>query len=384
MKSEKRTILIFTDWYLPGYKAGGPISSCANLVELLGDDFNFKVVCGDRDYLETEPYAVVEPNKWIPVGKAQVMYLSPDRQKYGTIQSIIEQESADKIYLNGMFSKVFTLFPLIALRNNQSEVIVAPRGMLAPAAMGLKSFKKKAFLSLAKVFKLYSKVKFHATNSVEAHQISAWFGKIQVAVVENIPDLTTQEFSRKGHMKIENRLRLYSVARIAPEKNIHFALKCLKNIEPDIKVSFTVIGAIYNPDYYALCQKIVAGLENNVEVNFIGSMPKKEIPQIANEADFFFLPTAGENYGHAIVEALIHGVPVIISTKTPWRNLKESKLGFDVDLIEKEFSKTINEVGRWGRSEYETEYKKIRINAGALINLNKLRTEYTNIFDGRD
>jgi hypothetical protein len=43
----RRKILIFVDWFEPGFKAGGPIQSCRNLVESLGDDFDFYLVTGE-------------------------------------------------------------------------------------------------------------------------------------------------------------------------------------------------------------------------------------------------------------------------------------------------------------------------------------------------
>ena len=42
-------ILSFAGHYLPGYKAGGPIRSIANMVDQLGDEFDFRIVAGDRD-----------------------------------------------------------------------------------------------------------------------------------------------------------------------------------------------------------------------------------------------------------------------------------------------------------------------------------------------
>ena len=39
----KKKILCLTDHYLPGYKAGGPIRSIANLVEHLGDEFEIYI-----------------------------------------------------------------------------------------------------------------------------------------------------------------------------------------------------------------------------------------------------------------------------------------------------------------------------------------------------
>ena len=59
----KPVILIFIDWYLPAYKAGGPVRSIANLVENLKNDFIFKIVTGDRDLGDTKPFEQVTKNQ---------------------------------------------------------------------------------------------------------------------------------------------------------------------------------------------------------------------------------------------------------------------------------------------------------------------------------
>jgi glycosyltransferase involved in cell wall biosynthesis len=46
----------------------------------------------------------------------------------------------------------------------------------------------------------------------------------------------------------------------------------------------------------------------------------------------FFLPTANENFGFVILEALLAGCPVLISDQTPWRNLAEKGIGWDLPL----------------------------------------------------
>jgi len=63
--------------YLPGYKAGGPIRSVANLIDALGDDFEFRVVTSDRDLGEDKAYDGIVKGSWQSVGKANVRYLSP-------------------------------------------------------------------------------------------------------------------------------------------------------------------------------------------------------------------------------------------------------------------------------------------------------------------
>jgi glycosyltransferase involved in cell wall biosynthesis len=44
------------------------------------------------------------------------------------------------------------------------------------------------------------------------------------------------------------------------------------------------------------------------------------------------LPTAGESFGYVIFEALAAGCPVLISDRTPWRDLDRSGVGWDLPL----------------------------------------------------
>jgi len=60
--------------------------------------------------------------------------------------------------------------------------------------------------------------------------------------------------------------------------------------------------------------------------------------------DLFFFPTLGENYGHVIMEALMAGCPVLLSDRTPWRNLTAAGVGWDLPLEQPErFSAVLEE-----------------------------------------
>jgi glycosyltransferase involved in cell wall biosynthesis len=54
-------------------------------------------------------------------------------------------------------------------------------------------------------------------------------------------------------------------------------------------------------------------------VRFHGVINSHEFPSLAEKYDYFVLPTLGENYGHAIVESLALGLPILISDQTPWK-----------------------------------------------------------------
>ena len=66
-------ILVFVQYFRPAYRAGGAARSIANLVDHLGDEFDFHVVCRDRDLGDSEPFALSR-GQWTEVGKARVWY----------------------------------------------------------------------------------------------------------------------------------------------------------------------------------------------------------------------------------------------------------------------------------------------------------------------
>ena len=93
-------------------------------------------------------------------------------------------------------------------------------------------------------------------------------------------------------------------------------------------------------------------------------MEKEKIQSMLKEYHFLFMPSQGENYGHAIVESFMAGCPVIISDRTPWKNLQNCQLsiinyqlpvGWDIPLVEPErFAEVIQYCARMDQDEYDT------------------------------
>ncbi len=70
-----KKLLIITDWFAPGYKAGGPIQSCVNLCAALTSNYDFYVLTTDTDHGETKPYPGIEPDKWLHNAAAGHQYM---------------------------------------------------------------------------------------------------------------------------------------------------------------------------------------------------------------------------------------------------------------------------------------------------------------------
>ncbi len=367
-------VFVFTDWYLPGYKAGGPISSCANLISALGDSVRFKVVCGDRDYLDEEPYPDVVLNKWITTGHADVMYISAAKRKYSVIKKLLSDHKPDRVYINGLFSRVFSIFPLLASTKLQLKTIIAPRGMLAPGALGIKSRKKQAFLNLGKSFGVYRKSVFHATHSHEAEHIRQnVHSDCKIVELANIPKIVFP--AARSHKKKVKVLHMVSVARIAREKNIDFALNCLREIPGHIQIHFTLIGPVYDAGYSRQCRSIA--LPKNVTIEWVGPKTPIETGKLVGDSDLFFLPTLGENYGHAILEALLCGIPVLISDQTPWTGLSANGLGLDLPLGETmPYRDFIEKVAGMDDDAYAHAFGSVAQQAAKRVDLPKLIAGY--------
>ena len=338
----KSKVLIFIDWFLPGDKAGGPIRSCANLMDHLGNDFDFSVVTRDTDYTETKSYLGITSDAWniLPDGK-RVYYISANQLNKETISKLLSEEKYDVVYLNGIWSQAFTAWPMKQLKKSKfkGKVIVAARGMLAPSALAIKATKKKFYLYFIKWRNDFSNVIFHASNLQEASDIRKAIGdKNQIVIAGNLPRKISE--STQHTSKSTDKLRIISVARIAPEKNTLYAIEVLSKVKVAVESDF--YGPIYNEEYWIECKAATEKLPSNVKLNFMGPIPSENILNTLAKYDLFFLPTRGENFGHVILESLQAGTPVLISDQTPWKNLESLKVGWDLPLESQEkFVKTI-------------------------------------------
>lgn len=338
----KKKILVFIDWYLPGYKAGGPIQSVANLVAHLKDEYDFYIVTRNTDYCETIPYTNVVSDDWnVLENGVSVYYISAEKLNFSTIRSLIDKTKVDAVYLNGIYSLYFTLFPLWILNKKSNlKIVVAARGMFASGAMNIKRRKKQLFITVIKFLRLFSKVTFHATNANEKDEIQKVLGDVQIKIAANLPQKSIIDRLNIKDKKA-GELKLVNIARVAPEKNLLFALEVLKQVKT--AVTFDIYGPIYNQDYWIKCQGVIKELPENIKVNYRGSVESDKVLTTLQAYDFMFMPTLGENFGHIILQSLSVGCPVIISDKTPWKNLKEKNIGWDIDLLDKNMFITVIE-----------------------------------------
>lgn len=366
-----KKILICIPWFDPAFRAGGPVRSIVNLIKPLEKAYELYVFCGNED-LNKERLDVVS-YKWLDYSEnTKVMYVGKPNIRNWFIK--VQQDiQPDFIYVNGMYSMGFNLTPLIYGRN---KIVLAPRGMLHEGALRQKSFKKKLYFFLWKLMGFHKKVLFHATNEQEAEMIYSFFDKYcKVHVAENFPRL----FSTAYHPKKPNALNLLTVALISPMKNYHLVLNALKNIT--VEIHYTIAGPIKDAAYWNKCQEIIKEMPENVKVEYMGEVSPDQVEGLMRSKDVFILPSESENFGHAFVEALSAGRPVITSHFTPWNNLQTFNAGRNVNLDEQELIQAVHDYAKMDAADWD----KAQYDANAYIHAqfagNILLDKYSVIFN---
>jgi glycosyltransferase involved in cell wall biosynthesis len=371
-------ILLLTDWYEPGYRAGGPIRSCVHLAQLLSQEHECLVLTTNRDLGAPMPYPDIEPDTWIELRPGlRVYYASPERLSLHKLRKLILEARPDCLYLNSMYSRMFTLGPLAWHRVGllPVPVVLAPRGMLRAGALQFKATKKIGFLRLAGALGLYRDVHFHATDEQERRDVQRWFPKNPVQVLPNVPELPAEQATPV--QKQRGTLRLVFVGRISPVKNLDFLIDQLPGLQGNIHLD--IIGPLEDEAYWNICLQKLQGFS----WQYLGEQPHVQIRYVLQSSHVFALPTLGENFGHAIWEALAMGRPVLISDQTPWQNLEAVKAGWVCSLQKPEtFRQALRQAIELDQSEFDSWSQSTLQYAQTYFQQQDLAAEYSQLFRG--
>jgi glycosyltransferase involved in cell wall biosynthesis len=349
--NSKKVILCLLSEYLPGFKSGGPIKTISNLVNQLGDEFEFRIICRDRDLGDSFSYSGVIMDNWNKVGKAKVFYASSKTISFFGIIKILRKTKYDILYLNSFFNFYFTILPLF-LRYffvvTKKPCAIAPRGELAKNAIELKKKKKFLFLWLVKVFGLYNNLYWQASSQFELNDIRRELGliakKIKIAPdLISIPNLViNKNFKRKPGL-----FRIIFLSRISPIKNLDYLIKVFAKVKTPFE--FSIFGPKLDFDYWVQCKKLIDKLPSHIKVNIGEQIFPSKVKEVFSQYDLFAFPTKGENFGHVILESLSAGTPVLLSDQTFWQT--DKLLGLQTLSLNKKI--WVNAVDKWANLSKE-------------------------------
>lgn len=344
----KKRILIFYDYFLPGYKAGGPVQSLINLITTLQNEYEFIIITSAYDIGSKKPYAHIKLNNWnaVKIAECNVMVWYADKSiSYNLYHQILKNTKADIIFFNCMYSFRFFLYPILKkkqLFSKSANFIISPRGVLQKSALAVKSIKKNIYLTILKKTMLLKNMTWHATGIEEAAAIREFFGDmVNIKMVGNLPKRPVTALATI--VKQQSLLRLVHLSLITSVKNLKSLIQLLKGCSQ--KISLDIYGPIIDESYWNECNIEMSSLPLNIQINYKGNLSPQKVQETLQQYDAMILLTKGENFGHALFESLSVGRPIITSYFTPWNELTEKKAGWNVDIDNlKSISLLLNEL----------------------------------------
>ena len=368
-----KKIFVTIPWFNPAFKAGGPVRSVHNMICELNKDFEFYIFCSSKDVDSTD-ISVKALNTWIDFElNTKVWYQYPSNS-FKNINDQFKKIKPDMLYIVGLFSFEYNIYPYFILKSRLK--ILSVRGMLHPGALSQKPLKKKLFLSLFKILLDRKCTIFQVTDKIEKEFLYQAMGKdVKVKIAGNFPKINPQWENVKSK---HGTLRILTVALISPMKNHKLILQALKEI--DIQLTYDIVGAVKDIDYWNECLAIIETMPSNITVHIHGEMPPSSLDDFYQNADIFVMPSESENYGHAIFEALSSGLPVITSFNTPWNKLIENKAGINIGLDKNEIKKSILYFAEMPDHDFSTWAVSARNYALSNYNHEELMSSYQQLF----
>lgn len=315
-------LVVSTDFFSPAFKAGGPVRSLAPIVAAAeGAGLRVLVVTRDRDLGDRSPFTAVPVGRVGTEGPLDILRIDArSRRDLWLLCRLLCTVDVRCLYLNSLFSPVFTLLPLVALRMHlvkARRAVLAPRGECDAGAMAIHPVKKRIAVTLLRWSGCFRRVIFQATSDTEAKSISEYL-KVSAHDLIRSPNRSTLPLreSRPGSALRGRPLRLVYVGRVTPKKRLDAVLRALPLVAHPVHLM--IAGFEDDESYGDLCRDLLSNVPHRHVVEWTLAVPHDAIVSLLDRSDAFVSLTAGENFGHAVVEAMRRGLPLVLSPHTPW------------------------------------------------------------------
>jgi len=314
-------------------ESSGPFASLIETAKTLyhkGHDVDVVGTYNGNDLCDVSSWAPVSVKYFKNVGP-KTFHISPEITKWLKNKVSVPLVSLQSIWLYNNY------LTYKWCEERKIPFLITPHGNFNSAALEISKWKKKiAYLCFIKKMLVHASC-FHALNYAEYEAIRE-FGLTQpVAVIPNgvrlvnKPNLGRTFTDNSSICKDElfEKVCLY-LGRLHPIKGLDkliYAWSQLTNIDNRWKLK------IVGPDeggYKTKLMSIVKSLNLGKSVLFLGPAFGEEKSDLFKTADFFVLPSESEGFPMTVLEAMSHGLPVLITDKCNFPEVEEYRGGIVV------------------------------------------------------
>jgi glycosyltransferase involved in cell wall biosynthesis len=317
-------VLCTTPYYEPAYIYGGPARSIPALCRALAQqNVEVTVFTTNANGSQVLPVPTGRPVDrdgvqvfYFPNAANTRYFLSP-RLAFACFR---ESSRFDIIHANGFFN-FSTLMAATAAHRRSIPLVISVRGELMPWALGYKRLKKLSYIRTVGRYCVGRAAALLCTDENEKQAVLSVTSGRPVYLIPNLMNVDPfLDLPARGRLRRQLRIPdgafvIMSVGRLHPVKRPDLALKAFGRVArlyPDICLVFVGPDELgMATDLHAMAQQ--TGCADRVF--FTGLVAPDDIPQALADADLFLSTSESENFGMAVAEAMLAGLPLVISER---------------------------------------------------------------------
>ena len=333
-----RLCLVSSSFY-PATFYGGPISATWDLSKKLTDR-DIEVFVSTTNANGNKKLDVVI-NKFIKKHENLfIKYYNEQILNKLSVQFILgiwsDIKKSDVVYIQYLFHYT-VFFALIFSIFQNKKIIICPRGSLSVWGLNYKhKWKKKIWLNIF-IRPFTANVRWQASSCIEVDDIKNIFRSSEVVEVndgihfDSFQDAAVitgakllHKFTGKNFDDVSNIF--FSMGRLHKIKGFNVLIDAFALfIQDDKNAKLLIAGADDGMKDTLLLQ--IESLSLSDSVFLIGPVNFEDKKLLLSNCDAFALSSEFESFGIVVAEALACGSPVIVSDKTPWKDLEINNCG---------------------------------------------------------
>lgn len=225
-------------------------------------------------------------------------------------------KKSDVAHLHGLWEEVLYAGAKAA-RKHKIPYIIRPCGMLDPWSLTQGRLKKRLYYFFRLRKMLEDAQGIHYTSGIEREKTEQLSFKTPGFVVPNGLDWEEyRHLPKRGWLRQslgirDNQLILLFLGRLHEKKGVHRLITAFQELN-DTGVSLVIVGE-GESSYTQRLRHMVRSGSGSDRIYFTGQKTGADKLAAIVDSDLFVLPSAQENFGIAVAEAMACGVPVLIS-----------------------------------------------------------------------
>ena len=244
-----------------------------------------------------------------------------------------EIEAASMVHCYGLYNLICPIAALLALRSSK-PFLIEPMGMYVPR---VRRFFLKRLYNLIVTRWLFRKATVViATSEMEAQELRDSGIDRKILVRRNgvtLDDLcdsgSSLRLREEWHVSKDDKLIGY-IGRISKKKGLLELVAAFNSVRcPETKL--LIAGPVSEPGYFQQLQETIRTNPRRDDVIVRGLLVGDNYVAALKALDLFVLPSENENFGNSAAEAVVAGIPVLLTRNCGVASIIDGRVGLAVD-----------------------------------------------------